>query len=266
MKVFISSDIEGTTGINHWDETRHGNPDITYFMKQMTREVNAVCQGAIAAGAESILVKDGHATGRNLLPEGLPEEVKLLRGWTGDPYSMMGGINTQDFDAVMFTGYHSWTNNGGNPLSHSKNTKHMGIIINGVVASEFMINSYTAGMLGIPVCFLSGDKAMCQYAESFIPGLKTVAVNEGIGGATISIHPDLAVRRLKETAQAALSGDYKSCRVPMPKEFEVIIRYKEHTLAYTKSFFPNAALVNDTDVRLVTKDYFDVLRLIQFGF
>jgi len=74
------------------------------------------------------------------------------------------------------------------------------------------------------------------------------------------------VRRLKETAQAALSGDYKSCRVPMPKEFEVIIRYKEHTLAYTKSFFPNAALVNDTDVRLVTKDYFDVLRLIQFGF
>jgi len=57
MKVFISSDIEGTCSINNWDETRHNHADYAYFTKQMTREVSAACEGAFAAGAEDVLVK-----------------------------------------------------------------------------------------------------------------------------------------------------------------------------------------------------------------
>ena len=46
MKLFISSDIEGTCGINDWDETEIGKPGYDRFALQMSREVSAACSGA----------------------------------------------------------------------------------------------------------------------------------------------------------------------------------------------------------------------------
>ena len=87
----------------------------------MTREVAAACAGAVAAGAEDILLKDAHDTARNLDPTALPRETRILRGWTGDPLSMMSGLDSAPFGAVLFTGYHAWAACPGNPLSHTMN-------------------------------------------------------------------------------------------------------------------------------------------------
>ena len=51
-KIFLSADIEGTCGIAHWDETSKGHADYPHFANQMSREVAAACEGALAAGAE----------------------------------------------------------------------------------------------------------------------------------------------------------------------------------------------------------------------
>ena len=50
-KIFMSSDIEGTCGIAHWDETEKGKVDYPAFSTQMSREVAAACQGALDGGA-----------------------------------------------------------------------------------------------------------------------------------------------------------------------------------------------------------------------
>ena len=71
-RIFISSDIEGTCGICHWDETLLGKPDYEPFRRQMTAEVRAACEGAFAGGCDDILVKDAHDSARNLLPAELP--------------------------------------------------------------------------------------------------------------------------------------------------------------------------------------------------
>ena len=39
------------------------------------------------------LVKDAHDSARNIDPSVLPEEVQINRGWAGDVYSMMSGID-----------------------------------------------------------------------------------------------------------------------------------------------------------------------------
>ena len=49
MKLYISADIEGTTGITLWDETENGHSRYAYFADQMTREVAAACRGAMGA-------------------------------------------------------------------------------------------------------------------------------------------------------------------------------------------------------------------------
>ena len=53
MKICISADIEGITGIAHGDETEKSKSDYQKFAKQMTDEVKAACEGAINSGASN---------------------------------------------------------------------------------------------------------------------------------------------------------------------------------------------------------------------
>ena len=47
MKIYISADIEGVTGVTHWDEADRQNSDYKEFKEQMTAEVVAACEGAL---------------------------------------------------------------------------------------------------------------------------------------------------------------------------------------------------------------------------
>lgn len=266
MKLFISSDIEGTTGITAWDETEWSDPRSLYFREQMTREVAAACAGAADTGCDEIWVKDAHDSARNIIPDRLPENVKLLRGWIGDMHSMMGGINRIEggFDAAVMTGCHSWATGEGNPLSHTMNGANQYVKINGTAAPEFMINAYIAGYYNVPVCFVSGDRALCEFAKTLIPNITAVAVNEGIGGAVLSIHPVLAVNRIREGVYNALSGDISACAVNMPDRFEIEINFKKHTDAYTRSCYPGVEKISSTAVLYKTADWLEAMRFMNF--
>lgn len=264
MKVFISSDIEGTTGIAAWDETESGGFWYEYFREQMSKECAAACKGAIASGAEEILVKDAHSSARNIIPSYLPEKAKINRGWSEDGYSMMSGIQ-DGYDAVLFTGYHSSAYNSGNPLAHTISNGTLDEIkINGKKASEFMINAYIAGMHHTPVVFLSGDEEICSLAKEFIPGITTVAVNKGKGNSVTSIHPELALRLIEEKAKETFSGNWKDCTVKMPEKFTVTIRYKKHQSASANSLYPNVKQIDEKTIEFITDDFMEVLRLFHF--
>ena len=156
MRLYLSADIEGTCGIADWAETERATmDDYRPFAAQMTAEVAAACEGAVAAGAEDILVKDAHDSARNLDAARLPRQARVLRGWTGDPLCMMAGLERGAFGGVLFTGYHAWGCCGGNPLSHTMTTACDQVTLNGVPASEFLINAYTALYFGVPVAFLA---------------------------------------------------------------------------------------------------------------
>lgn len=112
--------------------------------------------------------------------------------------------------------------------------------------------------------FLSGDAALCAYAESWIPGITTVATNQGIGASTISIHPRKAIERIREGMQNALEGDFSRCLVPLPDKFEVQVRMNQHTRAYYNSFYPGAKLLDPKTISFSSEDYFEVLRFFHF--
>src|SRR5690606_33133031 len=97
------------------------------------------------------------------------------------------------FDAVLFIGYHSAASKDTNPLAHTMTTSLDYLKINGKIASEFLIHSYIAAYLKVPVVFLSGDKGLCDQVKRINDNISTVAVKEGIGNSTINIHPDLAL-------------------------------------------------------------------------
>jgi D-amino peptidase len=263
MKVYISADIEGVTGITHWDEANKEKADYHFFQKQMTREVVAACEGALEAGATEILLKDAHWTGRNIITSELPEEVKIIRGWSGHPFAMVQELD-ESFDAILFTGYHSRAGSNTNPLAHTMSLVDLSITINEQPTSEFLMHAYNAAMQNVPVAFLSGDAGLCRDAKELNEHIETVAVNTGIGDSTISIHPKLAVKQIKEGAKRALQGELKLCRIPLPEFFSVEVLYKEHTKAYRASFYPGAQSIATNTVRFESDEYFDVLRFFMF--
>lgn len=63
MKVFISADIEGTAVTATREGCRPGEFEYERSRKEMTAEVVAAAEGARAAGAELVVVKDAHGPG-----------------------------------------------------------------------------------------------------------------------------------------------------------------------------------------------------------
>ncbi|MDK2950456.1 MAG: D-amino peptidase [Kosmotogales bacterium] len=265
MKIFISSDIEGTAGINDWAETTLNKPEYKYYSEQMTEEVRAACDGAIKAGATEIIIKDAHDTARNINPSKLPMSAKIIRGWSGNPLIMMYGLDSS-FDAAIYTGYHSFAGSDGNPLSHSMSTNIYSIEINDVLVSEFTINSFTAAYYRVPSVFISGDKSITNFARSFIEGIKTVATLEGKGGASTSINPNLACKLIEKGVFQSLKGDYKVLIPELPETFSVKVTYMRHKDAYRNSFFPGVSQTGSRAICFKETDFYEVLRKFLFIF
>ena len=263
-RFFLSSDIEGTCGIANWQETNTNNEYSPYFLKQMSNEVKSACLGALESGYGEVIVKDAHDSARNIYPDMLPKEVKIIRDWTKNPLSMMAGIDIGKFDAAGFTGYHSGASSNGNPLSHTMNLSVTKITINGRLTSEFVMNAYAAAYYGVPTVFLAGDKALCETALDLVPEISVAPVSEGYGGGSISIHPEKACEFIKEKMMEALSKDVSKCLIKLPESFEVVVQHREHSKAYRGSFYPGVKSVNDTTNVFCSNDYMEVMKFFMF--
>lgn len=258
MKIFISADIEGVVGSTFKEECRKGDPEYKQFADQMTLEVVAACEGAIEAGATEVVVKDGHGLANNIDVFKMPKGVKLIRGKSGHPYNMMYGLD-ESFDAVMFIGYHSGAGNAGSPLSHTSTGATNYIKLNGMYTTEFLINSYTAENNRVPVVFLSGDSEICNESKRINPNITTVITKECYGGSTVNLSREEALQKIKSGVKDALTRDISKCHIGVPEEFEEIISFKDHVHAFRMKFYPGMEKIDDHTIKLVTKDYMDII-------
>jgi D-amino peptidase len=263
MKIYISADIEGITDVTHFDETDLHHADSYAAREQMTAEVAAACEGALQAGATEIWVKDSHDDGRNMMPCRLPQEVRLIRGWSEHPFLTLQELDNT-FQAVALIGYHSRGGSGQSPLAHSYTGKVTYIKLNDREVSEFLMDAYTATYVGVPLVFISGDQGICDEATGFNPRISTVAVKQGVGNSTINIHPDLAVAHIREGMAQALKGNWGQPMVALPPHFSVEIRYRSAYQAYRNAFYPGAQQTGDATIGFDTDNYFDVLRFLLF--
>ncbi len=264
MKVYISVDMEGITGVSLWDETIKGKHDYDRYRVQMTKEALAAVNGALKAGATDIIVKDAHEDGKNLIHDMLPEEVKIISGWSNNPYNMIEGID-DSYDAIIFVGYHSSANSNGNPLAHTLYPERVREVkINGERADEFLIYAYAGMTVNVPVVMVSGDGSLARHVREFNNNITTVATSEGFSGASVHLHPNVSVDKIEDAAFTALSN-LSSFKMPvMPNKFTIEVEFTEHDYAYKMSFFPGAELITEHIVRYSARDFRDILVFILF--
>ena len=265
MKVFISADIEGISGVMDREATRPGGHDYERSRAEMTREVVAACEGARAAGADPVVVKDAHGPGINLYPEEMPEYVTLIRGWSFEPRMMIEGLDGS-FDAAFFVGYHNAAATEGNALSHTINGGAVQkITVNGRPASEFLIYSWLAAWYGVPSVLLTGDRLLCEASADLHPALKTVAVKDDVGGRSAGMSTPAACAAIRAAAEAALRQDLGAAKITLPDRFRVELTYKDHAKAYSKGFYPGAVQTAPTVLTFDSDDWYEVNRFLLFA-
>lgn len=225
LKVFISIDMEGVTGVVNGQDVSRSGKDYEYFRKTMTMEANAAIEGALAAGAVEILVRDSHGSKNNLLPEMLHKRAKLLRGVSIGPKNMMEGID-ETFDAVIFVAYHAKAGTPGAILEHTSTGNVVDFSINGVSLPEGGYNALIAGLYDVPVVFVSGDRAICEQAKNLFGAIETVAVKEEIGNAAISLHPETGREKIRAGVIRALSNlqNYSAFKLAPPYTMTLKVR------------------------------------------
>ncbi|MCC5876575.1 MAG: M55 family metallopeptidase [Candidatus Sumerlaeia bacterium] len=216
MRVLIMGDMEGVSGIVHWDQVSHGSPMYQEGRRLYTAELNAAVRGARAGGATEVVVVDSHGAGaagnmggpafNSLIPEEMDENCEFVthHGWANYLDMLQEGC-----DACFFVGIHAMGLTPRGVLSHTvASGRWLVMRINGQPVGEIGIVAALCGHYGVPMALVTGDDQACREAVELLgEGVGTVAVKKGLGRYSARhISPKRARRMIEEGARTALEN------------------------------------------------------------
>ncbi|MCX4642146.1 M55 family metallopeptidase [Streptomyces sp. NPDC055059] len=177
MKILISADMEGATGVTWPGDVLPGTPQWERCRSMFTSDVNAAVLGFFDGGADEVLINEAHWSMRNLLLEQLDERAEMITG-RHKTLSMVEGVQHGDVDGIAFIGYHTGAGTEG-VLAHTYLANSItGVWINGVRASEGLLNAHVVAEYGVPVVLVTGDDLTCDDALGYAPEARKVAVKD----------------------------------------------------------------------------------------
>jgi D-amino peptidase len=236
MKIYISTDMEGTAGVVDWEQVTANGPRYEYYCDLLLGEINAAIEGAMAAGATEFLVNDSHSRMANLRPDALAGSARYLSGRL-KPWYMMQGLD-DSFDAIFFISYHGSMGSNGSNLSHTYFPNAFAEVrINGQVAGESGINALVAMAHHVPIVLITGDDVTAEEMEPFAPGVRAAVVKHSITRfAANSLHPTEARALIFDQARLAIASlDTASApALSTPIRLEMTFRTSDYTELATR--------------------------------
>jgi D-amino peptidase len=246
MRVLISADMEGVTGVTCADDCTLGTDQFKRFQPIFTGEVNAVAQGFFEAGAHEVLVCEAHGLMRNLLLERLDPRIRMITGMH-KTYSMMEGIQSRP-DLVAFVGYHAAAGAEG-VLSHTMiGPLLVEARLNGQIMSEGLVNASLAAEYGARVALVSGDDKTCEDSERYAPNAERVAVKRAIDRYTAEcLNPEVTFPMLREAATRAIeAGAMTAVEAP----YECDLEFAVTSAAAACALIPRVVRLDGRRIRL----------------
>lgn len=205
MKLLISVDAEGLTGLTVGKQTLPNFGDYELTKIAMTDFCNAAAQGAYEGGSDEITVVDSHDGNRNIWSKNLLKGVKLISGWPKE-LSMVEGV--KETDRLFFLGYHSMAGTTSGVLNHtySSSVVHR-LKYNGEEIGEIGMSASVAGFYGKPICLVAGDKAAVAEAERILPDAEFVVLKRGLSryAAWNESYSD-SLEALRQASKRAIKG------------------------------------------------------------
>jgi D-amino peptidase len=256
LKVILSVDMEGISGIVDSSQTGRDKAEYEKGRALMVADVNAAIDGILEMDPEAeVVVSDGHGGMKNIQPEELNEAAVLVRG-TPKPLTQLAGVD-DSFDAAMFIGYHSKKGTLHGILSHTISGGSVeSITINGMEAGETAINAAIAGHYGVPLAFVAGDLAVTKEAKALNPEIEVAAVKEAVGRtAAKCLHPAKARKLIRENAAKGLRNLDRMKPFVFDTPVEAVVRFTNARMADAVEFMPSAERLDGKSVRFVQDDF-----------
>src|SRR6186997_3377248 len=191
----------------------------------MVGEANAAIAGAFDGGATEVLVNDSHGSMFNLRPAELDRRARVLQGQKA--WSMVEGAGPgRGFGVALFVGYHARAGHPRGTIAHTYSGRPTATRLNGRLVGETGINAAVLGAWGVPVGLVSGDDALAEEVEDWLPWAERVIVKQATGGSSAAtLHPAAAGDLIRDGAaravQRAQSGELQPLKVDPPVVVEV---------------------------------------------
>ncbi|TQN32098.1 D-aminopeptidase DppA [Haloactinospora alba] len=259
MKILISADMEGATGVTWGADVEPGTEQWQRCRAMFTSDVNGAIAGFLAGGASEVVVNEAHSTMRNLLLEQLDERATMLTGRHKD-LSMVEGVQHGDTDGAAFLGYHSGAGDSG-VLAHTYLPNSItGVWLDGEPASEGRLNARVTAEHGCPVVLVTGDDRACADAASYAPDARTVTVKECVSRYAAVCRPpsrtftDIAAGAEQAVALAGNTGPGR--RDPLTVEVETDASH----LAGAATLVPGVGRVGTRRVRYTSPSAYEMIR------
>lgn len=259
MKILISADMEGATGVTWPADVLPGTPQWERCRTMFTSDVNAAVLGFYDGGAERVLVNEAHWTMRNLLLERLDARVEMLTG-RHKSLSMVEGVQHGDVDGIAFVGYHTGAGAEG-VLAHTYLANSItGVWINGTRASEGLLNAHVVAEYGVPVVLVTGDDLTCADAAGYAPEAVTVAVKDHVSRyAAVCRTPARTAADIRAAAKeaAALAVRHEPVR---GGPFTVEVEFDAEHLAMAATVVPGVERAGERRVGYTSETMYEGIR------
>ncbi len=224
MKALISVDMEGMPYVvisghlglrgSLYEEARRIATKTTLFVADELHK----------NGFETVVIADSHGPMVNILIDDLPEYVEIVRGFYR-PLAMIAGAD--GVDAAVFVGYHAKFGTEKSTFDHTySSTQIHRIEINGVPASEFMLNGYALGELNVPVIMVAGEaKLLEEDVKKHGPNIVTVALKNSLSRTSAkSLSLTAIERQLRQAVREAAANFKKQTIRPLATKKPVNVK------------------------------------------
>ncbi len=273
MKIFISADIEGATGVIHRDQLMPEGKTYIQACKFLTEDINAAIRGALRVKPDAeFVVADGHGVMRNVLLEALHEAAQLVTGpasFENRPLCQSQGID-RSFDLAFFVGYHSKVGTQSGVLSHTwVGSTIADFCINGKSVGETGINGAVAGSFDIPVGLIVGNHELESEARDTLPGdFVFVSTKRSLGpSAALCLPPAKTSKLIEDGAEEAvnrfLADKLEAFKPASPVCFEVQTYRRE--MADKACDVPGIERVSDFCFSVKAENGFEAARITWQG-
>ncbi|MER6561541.1 M55 family metallopeptidase [Streptomyces sp. NPDC001027] len=259
MKILISADMEGATGVTWPADVLPGTAQWERCRTMFTSDVNAAVRGFFTGGADEVLINEAHWTMRNLLLEQLDERAQMLTG-RHKSLSMVEGVQHGDVDGIAFVGYHAGAGMEG-VLAHTYLANSItGVWLDDVRASEGLLNARVAAEFGVPVVLVTGDDVACEDALGYAPGALKVAVKDHVSRyAAVCRTPARTAADIRAAAQeaAGLAVRQEPLRAG---PFAVAVEFDAEHLAMAATVVPGVDRVGERKVAYTSGTMYEGIR------
>ncbi|MFF6802817.1 M55 family metallopeptidase [Streptomyces sp. NPDC012616] len=259
MKILISADMEGATGVTWPADVLPGTAQWERCRTLFTSDVNAAVRGFFAGGADEVLINEAHWTMRNLLLEQLDERAEMLTG-RHKSLSMVEGVQHGDVDGIAFVGYHAGAGMEG-VLAHTYLANSItGVWLDDVRASEGLLNAHVAAEYGVPVVLVTGDDVACEDALGYAPGALKVAVKDHVSRyAAVCRTPARTAADIRAAAEEAAGLAIR--QEPLTAgPFTVAVEFDAEHLAMAATVVPGVARTGERKVAYTSGTMYEGIR------